>query len=365
MDKSVCYVVTQSELGGAQNHVLDLIISVRERFGVFVVVGNEGYFANAVRKLGIEVFVVNNLVVPISPAKDLLCFFDLISLFAKLKPSIIHCHSTKAGIIGRAAAFVLGIKSVFSAHGWSFADGVSVHRKYLGIVSEFLLQIISGKILVPSKKGFALGRKYGIADRKMEILYTGISEIAPVTPNLSVLEKEPIFKMVMVARFSSQKDHATLIRSAVALENIELHLVGDGELLESMIALVAELGIQEKVKFRGKLDGAAKYFSEFSLFVLASHYEGLPISILEALRASLPVLATDVDGVSESIFDGLNGYLIRRNDPKDWSEKILYLQNNPQILQKMAIESRQIFEQRFTLDVMKRNVIDIYQRMIG
>ncbi len=115
----------------------------------------------------------------------------------------------------------------------------------------------------------------------------------------------------MVARFTDFKDHGVLLRAFARVpEGIRLKLVGDGETLDAARKLAEDLGIRGRVEFKGSRGDVPEILAQSDIFVLASKTETLPISILEAMRAGLPVVASDVGGVSEEVVDGETGILV-------------------------------------------------------
>ncbi|EEJ39686.1 glycosyltransferase, group 1 family protein, partial [Limosilactobacillus vaginalis DSM 5837 = ATCC 49540] len=115
----------------------------------------------------------------------------------------------------------------------------------------------------------------------------------------------------MVARFSKQKDQETLIRAVKELpsDKYQLTFVGAGETLQQNQRLVSKFNLESNVKFIGFREDINKVLEKKDIFVLSTHYEGLPISIIEAMAYGLPVLATDVGGNSEMVKNNINGFL--------------------------------------------------------
>src|SRR5690348_17067988 len=121
----VCYLITRSEMGGSQTHVLDLVRGFRHRFEITLVTGEEGFLTEESQRIGIATRVVPNLVQPLRPQQDFRALRELTSLLREIQPDVLHCHTSKAGVIGRAAARAVGVRAVFTAHTWCFADGTS------------------------------------------------------------------------------------------------------------------------------------------------------------------------------------------------------------------------------------------------
>jgi glycosyltransferase involved in cell wall biosynthesis len=170
----------------------------------------------------------------------------------------------------------------------------------------------------------------------------------------------------MVARFNEQKDQTTLLKAIAQLkdDSIHLNLVGSGPSLESCKALAKSLGIENQVSFLGDRRDVPDLLAQSQIFILSTHYEGLPISILEAMRAGLPVVATSVNGIPEEVVDGKTGLLAPHQDVKALANALHILTNSPEIRQQMGKESREKFEQEFTVDRMITEIRAIYEEII-
>jgi len=112
----ILYLVTRADLGGAQVHILDLLHGFRNRLEPVVAVGEEGYFTEAVRALGVDCHIIPRLVHPISPRKDVQAILEVTRLIRAVRPDVVHAHTSKAGVIGRLAARAVAVPSVFTAH---------------------------------------------------------------------------------------------------------------------------------------------------------------------------------------------------------------------------------------------------------
>ncbi|MBJ6488818.1 glycosyltransferase, partial [Enterobacter cloacae] len=169
-------------------------------------------------------------------------------------------------------------------------------------------------------------------------------------------------RFVMVARFCEQKDHETLIK---AFRNIlpskwHLSLLGGGDSTETK-NLVSKLNLDSSVEFIGEVSNVQDYLDKADVFMLISNYEGFPISIIEAMKTGLPVIASDVGGVCEAVIDKQNGYLIPRKDVDALRSRLEELIENPDLLIKFGKESRELYELNFTLN----NMVDSYHQVFA
>ena len=173
-------------------------------------------------------------------------------------------------------------------------------------------------------------------------------------------------KIISVARLDAPKDHALLIDALATIKDIpwELELIGDGPLTESIRARAHSLGIGERILFAGLCNDVPVRLSNADLFVLASGFEGFPLSILEAMRANLPVIASDVGGVSESVVEGTTGFLVPKGDKDALADRLRLLITDPELRKRLGLQGRFFYEREFSFDIMYNRTFEIYQRVL-
>jgi glycosyltransferase involved in cell wall biosynthesis len=404
------YLITRSDLGGAQGNVLALIKAFCLEYEVHLATGETGALTDDASTLGVSIHILPNLTRNIQPFGDLRGLKQCINLIDHVQPNLIHAHSSKAGVIARLAGWSRRVPTVFTAHGWGFAPGVPITRRIVAFLVEKVIALITDQIICVSESDRQLALKLGIgrADSVTSI-HCGIAsnfvqaadtvpqpmecvpllQIPPRPSNpspktgegatnqiLSVpLEDEFRVKsaklgcpmrLIMVARFSKQKDQATLLRAVAKLADpsICVNFVGSGPTLESCQFLAKELKIDKKVTFLGDRRDVTNLLAQSQVFVLSTHYEGLPISILEAMRAGLPVIASNVNGIPEQIEDHKTGLLIPPRDPEALAQAIQALNNSPELRYRMGIAARIKFEQEFTVEKMVNQTQQVYQKII-
>ena len=124
----ILILVTRSEFGGVQSHIMELLNGLHDRYELLIASGEEGPLLDAAREIGVRSYHIPELVRPISPKSDWKAFRSIAEILEETKPGLLHCHSSKAGILGRIAARKYRIPSVFTAHGWAFAEGSPITR---------------------------------------------------------------------------------------------------------------------------------------------------------------------------------------------------------------------------------------------
>jgi glycosyltransferase involved in cell wall biosynthesis len=164
----------------------------------------------------------------------------------------------------------------------------------------------------------------------------------------------------MVARFERPKDHQLLLHAVTKINgDWKLVLIGDGPMQPQARASAARLGLSSRVEFAGARDDVAEQLDQSAIFVLLSHWEGLPLTIIEAMRSRLPVVASNVGGIPELVEDGKTGYLVQ-NNPGAVAAALQRLIDQPALSQAMGIAGRSLFERRFSIDRMVRETTRVY-----
>ncbi|WP_243303399.1 glycosyltransferase family 4 protein [Geothrix oryzisoli] len=361
----IAYVVTKSDpIGGAQIHVRDLATYMNSKgHEVHVVVGDEGMFSHQLMTRGINVHTLKSLQREIDPIRDIRCVIEMHKLFKAIRPQIISTHSSKAGWVGRIAARMNDIPVLFTAHGWAFTDGVPAISKAIYLTAEKLVAPLATHILTVSENDRQLAIKYSVCDpSKVTTVHNGMPTI---DASMIADPTKIVPKIVMTARFDEPKDHSLLFEALAGLKDLEwtLDLIGHGSRIEQAKARVAELGISNRVRFWGTRDDIDEILSRCQIFVLPTKWEGFPRSILEAMRAGLPVVASNVGGVREAVLDGNTGWLVARGDIRGWTSALRALIESPDLRSRMGMKGKALFDREFTFECMLTKTLLIYRNI--
>lgn len=361
----VLFVITQlDQMGGAQRHVVDLVRAFPAT-GISVCLAFAKTGSSGQAQLGsVSVDEINSLKRQINFLSDLLALTEIRELIRVREPDIICLHSSKAGALGRIAAIGTGIPVVFTAHGWAFTEGVPPFKRSVYKQIERLLARLSTRIITVSEYDRSLALWERVGDRhKLVTVHNGVHDTDEPRAEPSI--NPP--RLIMVARFADQKDHALLLQALVDLQGLswELEFVGDGPNRLPAEALVKKLGLARRVRFAGASEAVAADLSRAQLFVLASQWEGLPLSIIEAMRAGLPVIASDVGGVNELVDDGKTGYLVPRSDKRRLTDRLRQLLEDPDRRAAMGAAGRQRYEAHFTFNRMFESTLEVYRQAIA
>lgn len=362
-NKKILYIITKSEIGGAQSHVLDLLQGMHA-LDLHLATSAEGPLTEAAREKGVPVHLIKSMTRQINPFADGRCVSECANLIRRIKPNLIHAHSSKAGLIARLAGRICHTPTVFTAHGWAFSSHTPPLRRLIALLSERLTAPLAEKIVCVSETDRQLALRHGVGNRDtLTTIHYGID--AERSPRAEPCKTPAHF--VMVARFNEQKDQSTLLRAFARLNSQEarLSLVGSGPLMEQCKAYAQSQDLGDKVSFLGDRYDVPDLLAQASCFVLSTHYEGLPISIIEAMRAGLPVVATDVSGISEEVTHGQTGLLVPHRDEQALLQALQTMAASPEMRQKMGEAGRQKFLREFTLDRMLLQVDAVYERVLA
>ena len=358
----ILYLITRAERGGAQVHLLDLIRGFRDRCEIEVAAGEDGFLLAEARQLGVVCHIVPSLVQPVSPRMDLKALRELVSLLRRSGPDLIHAHTSKAGILGRLSGRLCSIPAVFTAHTWSFAEGTSWKWKLIGAPCERLAAFVGGPIINVSEANRELALRYRVTSpAKLVTIHNGI----PDQSGDARPDPDEAPAILMVARFAPQKDHALLVEACAQLHRqFRLQFAGAGSQLPEIERKIEECGLENQVEFLGDRSDISHLLRRASVFALASNWEGFPLSILEAMRAGLPVVASDVGGVREAVINGENGFVVRRGDRSAFTKALQTLLDDETLRAQMGRRSRRLFEEHFTVEQMLRRTFDLYRKVV-
>ena len=363
---NIVYVITRSDvIGGASAHLLDLAEGVQDKgHKITIIIGGSGLVANIARSRGLDCICLPGLVREISLAKDLKCVVKLKSVIRTLEPDLVHLHSAKAGMVGRISAKLLGIPTVYTAHGWPFTEGVSGRKQTFYKTIEKVMARITSHIITVSDFDKKIAIEARVAKpENITAVHNGVSEFKIVN---AIRKKNRVPKLIMVARFEDQKDHQLVIRELNNIRDQEwtIEFVGDGPNLDWAKETVSALGLDSRITFCGACNDVPQRLSQADIFVLASRWEGFPLVILEAMRARLPVIASDVGGVKESVEHGVTGILVPRSSKTGMVAALESLINNPDLRTSMGQNGRASFEANFTLEIMLNKTLKVYEQAL-
>ena len=315
MTPRLLVVVTLAEAGGAQTFVSTLVAGLRDDYAIEVAAhGPGGALADACDDLGVPFHHVRHLVRDPHPWHDAAAVRELRALARSLRPDVVQVNSSKAGVLARLALARLGMRSVFTAHGWAFSGrGGAAGAVYT--TAERAVAPLTDAIVCVSSHDLRLAQERGIRPRAgLHVIHNGVEAPALRPPRLA-----PGNRLVLActARLAPPKDLITLLDALArpGCERWELRVLGDGPDRDAIAAHRDALGLSGRVTMLGNRDDVPEQLAVCDAFALISDWEGLPYSILEAMAAGLPVLASDVGGIPDLVAPGRTGALVAPRDP--------------------------------------------------
>jgi glycosyltransferase involved in cell wall biosynthesis len=359
----ICVIVTRGDdIGGAQIHVRDVVRRmVSDGHEVYVLLGGKGNFHRLLEEEGIPTGLCPHLVRHVSPRQDLAAFRELRRHCESIKPDLLSLHSSKTGVLGRLVGRSLRIPCIFTAHGWAFTEGVKPLQRTAYKLIEKNLAPLAARIICVSDYDYQLGIRAGIAREKLVQIHNGISCHSQGETSAN---QRQLPRAVMVARFDAQKDQMTLISALARVPGLELDLVGGGAGLQQAQEAALSLGVGDRVRFLGFQFDPNGTLQSADIFCLISNYEGFPYTTLEAMRAGLPTIVSNVGGAGEAVVDGKTGFLIPKGSIDVLAEKLQLLARNVELRQSMGAAAKQHFLRNFTFDRMYNRTMKVYQEVL-
>ena len=314
---TICHIITKLELGGAQEVALYAVSHLdRTRFRPVLLAGPGGLLTEEARRLpGVETIILPALGRRVHAVSDVLAFLHLVMLLRRLKPAIVHTHSSKAGILGRWAAWCARVPViVHTVHGFGITPAQPRWMQRLFITLERISGWITAHWITVADVDAGKGRQWGLFDRNVSTIRPGIDPSPfrrPLTPEarrdlreeLGIGSGESLIGTVACLKPQKAPEDIIAVARLVCARRpgARFALIGDGELRRPIEALIEEHGLQGKVRLAGWRRDIPCAMKCFDLLLLTSRWEGLPRVMLEAASAGLPIVATRVGGVEEAV----------------------------------------------------------------
>jgi glycosyltransferase involved in cell wall biosynthesis len=381
----IVHVITRMILGGAQENTL---LSVEDQHSLWhdevtlvtgPAIGPEGSLIERARAKQLDVRIIPELRREIHPVRDWRSYRHIVWLLREVNPQLVHTHSSKAGILGRAAAHKLRIPAVHTIHGSPFHPFQSrlayeMYRRAEKWAAKRCDSLISVCDAMTDQYVAA-----GIAPReKFVTVYSGMEVepfLNPPRPREAVraeLGFAPGDIVVgKVARLFELKGHEYVIAAArtVVAQNLSVRFlfVGDGLLRESLSAEIARLGLAKHFVFTGLVppERVPEMIAAMDIVVHASLREGLARVLPQALIADKPVISYDIDGAREVVIPGETGFLLPPRAVAEMADAILQLAADPRMRDRFGQAGRTKFTDQFRHETMTRRLREIYEQVIA
>lgn len=366
LPRRIALVITRSDVvGGAQVHVRELARALGDAgHTAAVFVGGDGPFVDQLRAADVPVWPLRHMVRAIDPRHDPLAVAELRTALRAFAPDLVSTHSTKAGWVGRVVARAMGIPVVVTAHGWLLTPGKLEAWQRAAWVAERCLAPLAARVITVSRYDRAIAREHRVvASERLRVVHNALP---PVADTLIADPGVSPPKLIAVARFEAPKDPLTLVAALAELRDASwtCELIGDGPMRPAVERAIAQADLRDRVVLAGTRDDVPERLAAAQLFVLPSKREGFPISVLEAMRAGLPVVASDVGGIAEAVVPSVTGALVAPGDPADLARALAPLIREPERRVRMGEAGRRRFAEEFAFDTHLRRIWAVYVEAI-
>lgn len=373
----VVYVLTKLELGGAQKVCLSLLQGIQEAQSASLISGNQGVLTEQAKKFD-HVFLLDSFkreVSLFSLFAEMKNFFAITVIIKNLKKKypniVVHTHSTKAGLIGRWAAFFAGVKKrVHTVHGYGFHERQSKIRWLVIYLLELITSFITTSFVCVSHKDRSTGTKlFPRFARKSTIIRAAVDWNSFIIPGKKTsYNHEKIFTIGTISCLKPQKNIIDLLKAFnyalthLSEKNIQLEIIGDGEQRTLIEKFIKTHNLSQHVTLHGWQKNVAPILRTWNIFSLSSLWEGLPCAVIEARLQHLPVVAYNVGGISEVITSGENGFLINPGEWKTLGEKLAQIAQDPSLFNSLASHRENLND--FKNDTMIAKHLNLYHSLL-
>jgi len=356
----VVLVITKGEAGGAQTHVLELCRALQGWVRFTVVIGGDdahSLLGQALGDLGIAVLALPSLQNSLNPLKVITSVRAMLAHLRVLQPDVIHAHSAVAGVIARLAGKLRQIPVVYTVHGFGFKPQAPWLIRTNAWLAEAVLAAWTTRMVCVSAHEKELAARLPMPPERVSVVHNALADV----PWRSDMATQPP-SLVMVARMAAPKRPDVLIEALALLAHLGLQpltrMLGGGPDLARHQQAAAPM---PHIQLEGDVSDVAQRLAQHQIFVLLSDHEGLPISILEAMRAGMAIVATRLPGIEEMLTHEESAWLVP-NSPQAVAQALQTLHADASLRQRLGRAARARYEAQFQPQAMAEPVLAIYQQ---
>jgi glycosyltransferase involved in cell wall biosynthesis len=364
----VWYLITDLDIGGAQKTLIPIFKRLNRHYFDLTVVclyGGDGIMADGIRSMGIPII---DLGMTSKWRVDALWRFY--RLVRRERPIILHTSLFHASLIGRIVGRLSGTPLIFT-----WRQNVSIGGGWRERLNRWTSALDDGVVAVSKAVADIEIERARIPAAKVTIVpncvdlpeTTSSANLRNLVRNeIGIGHDLPVIGFI--GRLHPQKGLPDLLHALLlvrmTIPSAQLVIVGDGELRAELEAVSRNLGLADVVTFTGKRADVLTLLAAFDLFALPSHWEGLPLVLLEAMSIGLPVVATAVGGVPELVIDGESGFVVPAKDPPALAQAIIQLLERPQQAAQMGRNGRQRVAEQFSANYAASQIEELYMRLL-
>lgn len=355
--------------GGVETHIRDLCHELlANKHEISIITGEEGIASDPLKKQGIKVVECPEIIPDLKrPDRYLKSIFKLTSILREQGSDVVHSHNMGSEMPTRISSRLLNIPSVHTVHCSAVGNNVKLRTKLIwGGCHSIASAFNQGHTIFVSNFNRDHSLKRGYVNPHMSsTIYNGVPDIAGADMGKLKIANDNEIRLVMVARLSPEKDHATVLAALSQMKDLNwsMDFAGKGD-QKSYIALAEEFGVADKCNFLGEVSDIPELLSEKDILVHASHQEALGIAIIEGMRAKLPVIASHVGGIPELVSHDCNGYTFPDCDADMLAGQLTELMQNKSLRSAMGAVGRSIYENNFKVESMASKTQDVYSQVL-
>jgi glycosyltransferase involved in cell wall biosynthesis len=358
----IVHVITKGDVGGAQTHVVELATAQQEAGDdVVVIAGSDGPAMGRLRTADVSVIVLESLA-RARPWRPRSALRELAEALESIAPQVVHGHSSVGGLLSRWAAWRRGYASVYTAHGWPFQPGAAPSQRVVSWCGELVGGRIGGGVICLTEAEAALARRWRVARRdSVWVVPNGLHDV-PAMLRRPARGDGPV-RIVMVARFAPPKMQSELVQvlSTLPEGDWSVTFVGDGPDLPACRELAAKL-LGGRAEFLGDRDDVEQLLPTADVLVLWSRYEGLPISMLEGMRAGLCCVGSALPGVTALFGSADTG--LAAADTGELRRVLGALTGDRRLCDRYGAAARVRYESSHTIDAMRDRTRQAYEQIL-
>jgi len=375
--KIVLHIISGDLWAGAEVQVYHTLIALKKKTKIIPVciLFNNGMLAKKLQDQKIKTLVIDE-----TKYSSVRMLAKLVMIYRRLKPDIIHVHNTKEHFLGVFAAMSIGHKIPLARtiHGKIKArdhiTGIRLIKSDIVIYLDKILNIFFANRIIAVSKDIESDLKKTFDKKKIVHIYNainidprGLSEKDVKRNRGSFCIKED-FWIGAAARLEKVKNLELLIETGRLLQKKELKfkisIFGEGPLYNKLKSKIKKYQLESVVFMHGFEKNMHCIIPSFDVFIMPSKHEGLPMALLEAMSLETPVICTAVGGMKEIIQDGINGLLVKPDDPCDMADAVIRLKSNPILSRRLAENARKTIEQEFSIVQNIEKLSILYDQLI-
>lgn len=369
----ILHIITRLTIGGVAAHLIQLSqFFNNDEYETLIMTGKidkDDLEMTEYNQSRIKPLYLNSLQRSINPFRDLISIFQLCLILKRIKPDIVHTHTTKAGLIGRIAAFICKTPVIIHTyHGLNFEGYFGSFFSKVSVILERLLAKISTYLITLAHS----------QERELKNLNIGIPSQRLIIPlgfnfqendQLSLKEKFNIPEyhtiVAIIGRLAPIKNHDAFIEIARRVVNINSNftflIIGDGERKQELQLLIEKQNLQKNIIITGYIENMLDYYKDIDISLLTSLNEGTPVTIIEAINFKKLVISSNVGGVVDIIKDAVNGYTYDLNNTDKAVNLILEYSSNPSKFRTIIDHAFSTSLDSFKLESMLNHYQNIYR----